>query len=135
MATPIMGTDAVDATNAALVRKAISSNAKLDIKKIYGRVRYTGAIWEVMSTTDSSQLVSGNLAWSVNKLLVTVSGYTVATEVQCTQATVIKPYHIQAKATSAGTIEVQFFDLTVAGAPLVIVQDTNMDINLEIMGA
>lgn len=132
MATPIIGTDAVDAVNAALVRKALTSNAKLDIKVIYARIRYTGSVWEVVSTVDSSQLVSGNLAWSTNKITIALTGYTAAPVVIASQSNVTTPYHVQFTATSSGNIDGKFFNLA---STQITTEDTNMDVNILIIGA
>ncbi len=109
----------------------ISSNAKLDIKLLYARCRYTGTVWEVSTSNDSSQIVSGNLVWSTNKLTIALTGYTAAPIVQATQCLVATPYHIQAIATSSTNIDVQFYDLA---ATLITTQGTSMDFNLLLLG-
>lgn len=131
MATPVIGTDGVDSVNAALVRKALTSNAKLDIKVLYFRAQYTGSAWAIVSSTDSSQIVSGNLTWSTNKLTIALSGYTAAPVVVVSQTSVATPYHVEAHATSSGNIDVTFWDM--AGAQ-VTTQGTSMDFNAVIIG-
>ena len=49
---------------------------KTKAKLIWAHIRYTGSAWEVVSTTDSAGLVSGNLAWSTDHVNITLSGYT-----------------------------------------------------------
>jgi hypothetical protein len=54
----------------------IAGANKSKVKLIYFHARYTGSVWEVVSTTDSAGIVSGNLAWSTDHLNITPSGYT-----------------------------------------------------------
>ncbi len=132
MATPIIGTDFTDRVNAALINKAISSNGKLNIKLIYAKIRYFSGAWEVQASIDSSQILTGNLAWSTNKLIITISGYTLSPLPIVSQAIAATPYHLQASSTSLTTIDVQFFDL--ASTPITT-EDTNMQFHIIIIGA
>lgn len=131
MATPVIATDGVDSVNAATQNKALSSNGKLNIKVLYARIRYNGTSWEVVSTTDSSQLVTGNLAWSTNKITLAISGYTAVPVVVASQHLVTTPYIIQFGAVSTGSVEGKFFD---AAGSQVTTQGTSMDVNLMIIG-
>ncbi len=113
--------------------KLVHTGAKTGVKAIFARIRYTGSAWEVHATTDSNEIVSANAVWATNKLTVAISGYTVAPLPFATQnpaATV--PYVLQAGATSASNIDVEFWDT--AGAQ-VMTQATSMDFSLLVIGA
>lgn len=132
MATPNPIADD-NAGNAATFTRLVHSGNKAAVKDIYARVRYTGSAWEVHSGTDSNEIVSGNLAWSTNKLTIALTGYTVPPVVLCTQnpaATV--PYVLQAGATSSSNVDVEFWDT--AGAQ-VTTQATSMDFQLIVKGS
>lgn len=121
----------MDAVNAALIRKALTSNALLDVKVLFARIRYTGSALEIVSTVSSSQLVSGNLAFSTNKITVALTGYTAAPVVLVSQSNVTIPYHVQAFSVSSGSVEIRFYDM--AGV-LITTQDTSMDCHVIIIG-
>ncbi len=132
MATPNPIADG-NAGKAATFQRLPHCGNKTTVKILFARVRYTGSAWEVHSGTDSNEVVSGNLAWSTNKLTIALSGYTVPPVVIATQnqaATV--PYVLQAGATSSSNIDVEFWD---TAAAQVTTQATSMDFQLLVIGS
>ena len=78
MATPQVATDG-NAIDAATCNKYVAAGGgKTTVKTVYARIRYNGTAWEVHATTDNAEIVSGNIAFSVNLINVTISGFTVA---------------------------------------------------------
>jgi hypothetical protein len=122
-----------DSVNATLFNRLIFPGAtKSKPKILWARIRYTGSAWEVLSTTDSAQLVSGNLAWSTDHVNIALSGFTAIPLV------IVSPTYVASVARiphgigiSTAQAQVWFYDY--AGA-LVTTQATTMDCNLFILG-
>lgn len=132
MATDVGFADG-DSVNAALFNRLIFPGAtKSKPKVLWARINYTGSAWQVVSTTDSAQLVSGNIAWSTDHINITLSGFT------ATPIVIVSPNYVAAVAriphgigASSTQAQVWFYDY--AGA-LDSTQGTDMDINIMILG-
>ena len=131
MATPIVAVYAA-AVNAATVNKYVSAGGdKINAKLNYARIRYNGASWEVHATTDSSEIVSGDVAWSTNLINITLTGYTVI------PVAVVAPMLADATilpkvlGNTITQIQVAFYDF--AGVR-VTVQATSMDFYIIVLG-
>lgn len=130
MATPNPWPGALSTAN---LGKLVHGGAKTGLKIVFARIRYTGSAWEVHATTDSNEIVSANCVWSTNKLTVAISGYSLAPLPVATQnPSATTPYLIQAGATSASNIDVEFWDT--AGAQ-VTTQANSMDFGLLVIGS
>lgn len=68
------GTQDVDAAVVNLFTNA--GGTKTNVSILFAHIRYTGAAWEVVSTTDSAILESGDLAWDTDHLEITLDTYT-----------------------------------------------------------
>lgn len=113
------------------MQRTIHGGNKSTSKIIWARCRYNGAAWEVHSSTDSNEIISGNLAWSTNLVNVTLSGFTAAPcPVVCGVGTT--GYGVTAEATSATNIAVRFFNR--ATGAQVTTEDTSMDFMIHIVG-
>lgn len=132
MATDVGFTDG-DSVNATLFNRLIFPGvAKSKPKVLWARIRYNGSAWEVVSTADSAQLVSANLAWSTDHVNIALSGFTAIPIV------LISPTYVAAVARlphgigiSTAQAQVWFYDY--AGA-LVTTQATTMDCAILILG-
>lgn len=131
MATPIVAT-AGNAITAVTVNKYLAAGGgKASAKVLWARIRYTGTAWEVHASTDSAEILSGHLAWSTDKLVVTVSGFTVIA------APVVSPtlgnaiYWPKALGASSTAVHVAFYND--AGARQTV-QSSNMDCTLLVIG-
>lgn len=122
-----------DSVNATLFNRLIFPGVTKSRPKIlWARVRYTGSAWEVVSTVDSAQLVSGNLAWSTDHVNITLSGFTAIPLV------LVTPTYVAAVARlphgiGISSVQAQLWFYDYAGA-LVSTQATTMDCNLCILG-
>ena len=110
----------------------IAGANKTKVKILYARIRYNGSAWEVHSGTDSAGIVSGNLAWSTNHVVITLSGYSTvvpafATPVYNSAVSLIP----QVFPSSASALHIYFIDY--AGA-IVSTQATTMDCTLLALG-
>jgi hypothetical protein len=101
------------------------------VKKVWGRVRYTGSVWEVVSTTSNAG--SMTLAFASNKLGITVSGFSKAPQVQVTPVGTAAAYWVKGYATSSTNVDVLFFNASSPGTQITT-PDSSMDFNIEIMG-
>lgn len=132
MATDVGYADG-NAASAAILNKALFSGAsKLQCKVLWARIRYNGSSWEVSSSADSAQLVTGNLAWSTDHVNITISGFT-ATPIVLVSPTYTSgvsriPHGIGTSSTQA---QLWFYDY--AGT-LDNTQGTDMDAEILIIG-
>jgi hypothetical protein len=136
MSTPKVITDGTTELNEAALNKFICAGEanKSQVKCWYGRVRFTGSTWEVVSTSDSAGLTTGALAWASSQLQITLSGWTnppliVATPVADDDAN----YTVKAYASSNVLAVVRFYNID-TGA-LITTQAATMDFNVLILGA
>ena len=131
MSTPIVATDG-NAIDAATCNKYIAAGGdKVQVKTNYARIRYNGTAWEVHGTTDSSEIVSGDLAWSTDHVNVTLTGYTV---IPCAlPGARLADTNLWPKAEATSTTQVQVAFYNDAGTR-VTVQATTMDTYLFIIG-
>lgn len=119
--------------NTATFGRFAHTGSKTGVKVIFARIRYTGSAWEVHATTDSNEIVSANCVWSTNKLTVAISGFTIAPSVVATQNPgATTPYLIQAGATSASNIDIEFWDLA---SVQVTTQANSMDFQIHVEGS
>jgi len=130
LATPVYA-QPTDLLTAAILRRGITSELNTDIKLLFCRIRYTGTVWALATGAASSGLVASNFVWSTNKLVLTLTGYTLFPLVFAKQATVTSALHIEAHGVSASSVEFTFWDM--AGAQ-VTTQSISMDFNCIIIG-
>jgi len=130
MATPKMFTDGTTGLAEAALNKAIQAGeGTVQTKMWCGRVRYTGAVWEVHATTFSAGITS--VAWSVDHINITLSGFTQAPCVVVSPTLGATRYRPEAIAASSTQVQVQFKN---AGDTVQTVQGTDMDCYLIIWG-
>jgi len=126
-------TAGVSAGSAANFNRLLyAGGSKTGMKCIGGRVRYNGSAMEIHASTESVEIVSGNLAGPTSGVVtLTVSGFTVAPMVLATPTIAggLLPFAV---ATAAGTVQIRWYDF--AGA-LVTTATTNMDCNIFIWGS
>ena len=127
---PNLFTSVSAGSSANFNRLLYAGGSKTGVKVVYARVRYNGTTWEVHSSTDSAELVSGNLSFSSGVLTVTLSGYTVTPLAHGTPTIAggLLPFAV---GTAASTVQVRWYDF--AGA-LQTSASTNHDANLTIRG-
>lgn len=134
MATPKFVTDASTAyTEANMNRGLMSDGTKIQVKVYHAHILYNGASWEVVAADDSSGIVTGDLAWSTDHLVITVSGFTnppipVVSGVSTTTTPAEMP---QADIASNTAIHVFFFDDAHAN---VSTEGTTMDFTIILIG-
>lgn len=134
MATPTVMTDLSTSLRASDLNKYLAAGGgKITCKVVWVRVRYNGSAWEVHSTTDSVEIVSGNVSYSTDHINITISGFTVAPVVMVSPALVNTDaaYWPKALATSATQLQVAFYND--AGVRQTA-QSTNMDCYLIALG-
>lgn len=134
MATDVGFADA-QAASAAILNKALFAGAsKLQCKALWARIRYTGSAWEVSSSADSAQLVSGSLAWSTDHVNITLSGFT-AIPLALVSPTYLAAIARAPQAIGISSTQVQVWFFTHATTPVVdSTQSTSMDCSLLIVG-
>jgi hypothetical protein len=136
MATPKIVVDGSSAWEEAVANKFIASGGgKLQVKALHARVQYSGSAWQVVSSTDSAEIASGDLAWNgTNKELeITLSGYDNPPVVLATPAAIDAAYTVKAHASSATKAVVRFYNID-TGAKIAT-EDANMDCNVLVIGA
>lgn len=136
MATPKTITDGTTPFDEANLNKFLSSDgSKVQVKVYHAHIRYNGASWIVDSAEDAAGLVSGDLAWSTDHLVITLSGFTnVPIAMVCAVSTATTPPNTpMVDAISNTQINVYFFD---GQNPPVAdtTQGTDMDFNIIIIG-
>lgn len=134
MATPIVTTDGTSDLNAALLNRYLAAGGtKTQVKALWARIRYTGAAWEVPSTTDSAELVAGNLTWDAgnNRLNVALSGFTVIPVVLAVPF--LGDSIFWPKVSGASTTQAQIAWYNDAGTRQTV-QSSNMDVYVIMLG-
>ena len=131
MATPIVAVAGNPITAATMNKYIASGGGKSSVKMLWARIRYTGTAWEVHGSTDSAEIVSGNLSYSTDKLVISISGYTVIPVPLVSPTFTDAMFWPKAIAASLTTIEVAFYND--AGARQAT-QSSNMDFSLVVIG-
>ena len=134
MATPKVTTDGTTEFEEAAMNKYICAGEanKVQVKMWWGRVRYTGAAWEVSSSYDSAGLTSGALAWSTNQLQMTLSGFSNIPIIVATPEAVDTNLNVKAHCASTTQAVVRFYNID-TGA-LISTEATTMEFNVIIIG-
>jgi hypothetical protein len=126
-------TASVSACSAANFNRLLYlGGSKTGVKIIGARIRYNGSAIEVHSSTDSIEIVTGNLSGPTTGVVtLTVSGFTTI-PLPLAGPNIAGGYIPFAVATAASTIQIRWYDF--AGA-LVTSAGTNMDCNLIVIGS
>jgi hypothetical protein len=133
MATPKVVTDGVTPFAEGHMNKFLAADAgKLQVKVNYARVRYTGSVWEVVTSVDSCALVSANLAFASSILTVALTGYTVAPLALVSPSVGAGVYIPKALAASASAVQISFYDI--ATGALISAVSANMDCQVLTIG-
>ena len=120
--------------NAATLNQllALGEGNKVGAHVVYARLRYTGAAWEVHSTTDSAVLVTGHLSWLTNHLNVSLANFTVAMPPLVAPVFLATGIYLPCVLGASNTqAQIGWFDF--AGT-LVTTPDTRMDVNFWALG-
>jgi len=115
----------------ASVRRLTHAGLKSDVKRIWGTVAYTGAVWAWDTSLSYNELDAAGVVFTTDHIDVTVSGYTEIPSVQATPASA-SAYIAKAKGISNTVVRVWFVD---AAGALVTTPDTNMVVTLAVEGA
>ena len=131
MSTPIVATDG-NAIDAATCNKYIAAGGdKVQVKTNYARIRYNGTAWEVHGTTDSSEIVSGDVAFATNLINITLTGFTVIPVAIVAPRLADTNLWPKVEATSTTQIQVAFYN---DAGTRVTVQASTMDFYLVVIG-
>lgn len=95
-------------------------------------MRYNGTAWEVHSTTFSAGVTSGAIAWSIDHINITLTGFTTAPVVVVSPTLGATRYRPEAVSTSSSQVQVQFKN---ASDTVQTSQGTDMDCYLTIWGS
>jgi hypothetical protein len=138
MATPQIHTDGSTDMEEAVFNQYLSAggNAKVNVKMVYAHIRFNGASLEVVSTTDSSQIVTGDLTFNGGNTSVeiTLAGYVNPPLVIASpNSAVLTAHGVKGTASSNVLAEITFYDepsnqITTGSL------DTNMNFNVLIIG-
>ena len=138
MATPKFveaGTTAYKEAN--MNRALMSDGSKIQVKVYHAHIRYTGAVWEVVTATtdDNAGIVSGDLVFddASDTLRITLAGFTNPPICIPSAHNIDTAYNPKAGANSNVRMDVKFYAIS-GGALITTNSDTNMDFNLIIIG-
>jgi hypothetical protein len=130
-------TDGSSALSEDILNKFIgvdqSDAAKRGVIMKYARINYTGSAWQVVSTYDSAGIVSGNLSWSTDHLIIDVTSgaftkYPVVIATT-TSDTTTAFYQVHAVCTSATSVSIYFTNYS---SSVITTQATSMDFQIMI---
>ena len=136
MATPLLVTDGTTEFNQAQLNRALMSDGTaLSVKTHHARVRHTGAVTEVVSSTDSAGLVTANIVFDAGdtEFDITISGFTNPPSVQLTPHGT-SAYTVKMVANSNVLINVGFYNIDTGVKIATGVGDTDMDFHIFIIG-
>ena len=131
MATPKIAADG-DAVDEAHITKAIQAgDGTLNTKIWGGRIRYTGTAWEVFPTSFSTGVTSGAIAFSVDHINITLTGFTQAPVVIATPTLGATRFRPEGIGSSNVQAQIQFKN---AADTVQTTQTTDMDCQVMIWG-
>ena len=132
--TPAVWTALTTAVSAANLNRLIAAGgSKVRGKFLWARIRYTGSVWEVVSSVGSAEIVSANCVWSTDKLTIALSGFEEVPVPNVTPTPSDTTLWVKAGATSSSNIDVYFYHATTLAR--VTTQATTMDFQLHAVGA